>query len=41
MTDDKRLRICEIADNLVDKSYMAHITGQKINKLSIKSLGNI
>ena len=41
MTDDKRLKICGIADNLVDKSSIAHITGQKINKLSIKSLGNI
>lgn len=41
MTDDKRLKICEIADNLLDNASMAHITGQKINKLSIKSLGNI
>lgn len=40
MTDDKRLKICEIADNLLDNASMADITGQKINKLSIKSLGN-
>ena len=37
MTDQKRLKIC----NLFDDDTMAHLTGQKISKLNIKSLGNI
>lgn len=37
MTDQKRLKIC----NLFDDATMAHLTGQKISKLNIKSLGNI
>ena len=41
MTDDKRLKICKIADNLLENASVAHLTGQKQNKLNIKSLGNI
>ena len=41
MTDDKRLEICKIADNLLNNASMTHLTGQKKRKLDIKSLGNI
>ena len=40
MTDDKRLKICEMTDNLLPSSTVATFTGQNITKLNVTSLGN-
>ena len=41
MNDDKRLKICKIADNLLENASMVHLTRRKKSKLNIRSLGNI
>ena len=41
MNDDKRLKICKIADNLLENASMVLLTRRKKSKLNIRSLGNI